>query len=192
MPSTSSMASCLPGTRSDSCPRAKAGAPCCRPRAQAGPPAAPEGQKAPSYSKCRVYSWKGSVLLFPTAVPHAAEDLRAHCTAIHDRTLLLSPLELGGSAGTQTWCRRPTCPLAMSPVPRPTLLSPFHPRLPGVIAGKGGGCWCFWRAVAQLAAAQPAGCIPVCWWALAALVRAPCSPRLALGRCHPLPCSSPG
>lgn len=115
--------------------------------------------------------------LLPAAVPYAAEDLHTHCTAIHDRSLLLSPWEPGGSVDTQALCQRPDHPMAVPPVPRITLLSPFQPHLPGAVAGKGGDCRCSWRAVAQLAGAQPAGRVPAgarhaCWCVLTVLLRA--------------------
>lgn len=70
--------------------------------------------------------------------------------------------------------------------------SPFHPRLPGASAGKGGDCRCFWRVVAWLAGAQPALC--PCGCEARVLVCTDCTgesptlcPRLVLGMCHPLP-----
>lgn len=89
------------------------------------PLVAPEGQKALSYSKCRVYSCKGSVLLsFPLLYP----TLQRTCT------LIALPSVTGASCFLpQIWVDpliaehgASSHPL-VSPVPCATLLSPCHP-----------------------------------------------------------------
>lgn len=133
--------------------------------------------------------------LLPTAVPYAAEDLHTHCTAIHDKSLLLSPWELGGSVDTQALCQRPDHPMAVSPVPRVMLLSfsPLSPwsqrregwRLPVLLEGHGMAGWC------SACTLCPCGC------EARVLVCTDCTgespvlcPRLVLGMCHPLPRST--
>jgi len=176
--------------RSDSCPPANAEA--------SGRSGRVEGSELPQVPCLQVEGTRSPRL--PAAVPCAAEDLHAHCSDIHHGSLRLAPWELGGSVDTQAPCQQPHRPTAVSPVPRVTLLSPFHP---GAVAGKGGGCRCSWRFAARLPGAQPAGCVPA-----VPGVSAGCAggspalcPRLALGcatRCHaeteaaPCPITLPG
>lgn len=85
---------------------------------------------------CLQLQRKRSALL-PAAVPHTAEDLHTHCTAIRDRSFLLSPPDLGGSADSCARCQQPSLSVTSSLRHASLSLSP-----PGVVAGKGGDCCC--------------------------------------------------
>lgn len=92
----------------------------------------PKGQKAPSSSEGRVYGWKGSVLLpFPLLYPAPQRPcVLLALPSVTGPSCFLPRSLRGGSAASQMWGKWPPCPLAMSPVPQPVLLSPFHPPSP--------------------------------------------------------------
>lgn len=99
--------------------------------------------------------------LLPTAVPYAAEDMHTHCTAIHDRSLLLSPWEVGGSVDTQALCHQPHGSVTSSPSHAsfsfftPFSLEPLQGRVE--TASAPGGPWHGWLVLSMCPVSLRAG-----------------------------------
>lgn len=130
MPSTSSAASCSPGTRSDSCqPCAKAG-----PALQLGLSAL--RGKGWKLSKCRVYSWKGHSPSLPRPTPRCRGP--AHSLHCHPPGSL--PAGPGDLLMPRHCASTHPC-MAQSPVPR-SRFSLCHPHLPRAAVDKGRDGWC--------------------------------------------------
>lgn len=145
-----------------------------RARAPAGPLTAPPRGKGSKLSKCRVYSWKGCVPPPCHAMPHTAEDLHAHCTAIHLRSLRL-PRGSQVDLLIPEHCASTRHAMAVSPFPQVTFLSVSPPISQELL----------WRRVEMAGALRGRGTLHpssaryVCW------CRHHC--RLLRNKCHPLP-----
>lgn len=149
MPSTSSTASCSLGTKNDSCHVPKPGLPSSRALT------APRG-KGSKLSKCRVYSGKGRVPPPCHAIPHTAEDLHAHCTAIHLCSLWL-PCRSQVDLSIPKHCASTPCPMTVSPFPQVMFLSVSLPS-PKSCCGEGWGWLVLTEAVAHCIPLVPGTC----------------------------------
>lgn len=130
-----------------------------RARAPAGPLTAPRG-KGSKLSKCRVYSWKGRIPPPCHAIPHAAEDLHAHCTAIHLCSLQL-PRGSQVDLSIPKHCASTHCPMTVSPFPQVIFLSVSLPS-PKSCCGEGWGWLVLTEAVAHCIPPVPGTCAGAC------------------------------
>lgn len=154
MPSTSSTASCSPGTRSEPCPSAKAQT--LRPQPCAGAPAGPLTAHGASAAPNAVFTVGRDV--FPSLPP--AEDL--HCLRC------CPPREPPASSLLAVWlcrypalCQRPPHPTAVPPLPRVTLLSLslLQPMRVGVETDSSpGGPWHSWLCPCAVCVLVCTGC----------------------------------